>query len=172
MLLDVIECSPQQIVSEVRLLLGRRAADKGLSFETCYSGPIPKTMRTDPTRLRQILIKLVGNAIKFTRSGGVRIEVKMATAPDAPDPRLSFSVIDTGIGMSSEQLQRLFQPFVQAEASTTRHYGGTGLGLTISKQLVEALGGEIAVDSAPGKGSTPPSCIKIAAGVQKSLCGS
>ncbi len=154
MLLDVIECSPQQIVSEVGLLLGRRVTDKGLSFETSYRGPIPKTMRTDPTRLRQVLINLVGNAIKFTRSGTVRIEVAMATAPDAPDPRLSFSVIDTGIGMSSEQLQRLFQPFVQAEVSTTRHYGGTGLGLTISKQLVEALGGEIAVRSTLGKGST------------------
>jgi Amt family ammonium transporter len=154
MLLDVIACSPHEIASEVDLLLRRRMTDKNLSLETRYNGPIPRTIRTDPTRLRQILINLVGNAIKFTRSGEVRIEMGMATAPNDPKPQLSFSVIDTGIGMSPEQVQRLFRPFVQAEASTTRHFGGTGLGLTISKRLAEALGGQITVQSTPGRGST------------------
>ena len=154
MVLDLVDCSPHELVKEVVLLLRRRAGDKNLTLDSRCVGPIPRTIRTDPTRLRQILINLVGNAIKFTRRGGICIETTLLDSPDATDPRLCFSIVDTGIGMSPEQLEKLFHPFVQAEASTATQYGGTGLGLTISKHLAQALGGDITVETTPGQGST------------------
>jgi CheY-like chemotaxis protein/HPt (histidine-containing phosphotransfer) domain-containing protein len=128
-----------------------RAAEKNLSFTVEYIGAIPSRIRSDPTRLRQILINLVSNAIKFTDAGGVRIGVRLLA--DSPVPALRFEVVDTGIGISEEQLQRIFAAFEQADGSTTRRFGGTGLGLAISKHLAELLGGDIDVESAPGRGS-------------------
>jgi len=153
LVLDMANASPHEVLKEVYLLLRQRAQDKNLSLETRHVGRIPRSIRTDATRLRQILINLVGNAIKFTREGSICIEVSMADAPDAARPRIQFAIIDTGIGMSPQQIAKLFSPFVQAEASTTRQYGGTGLGLTISRRLAQALGGDISVESNVGKGS-------------------
>ena len=143
-------CSPWRIVAEVASLMQVRSKAKGLSLTFENDGPIPDAIRTDPTRLRQILINLMGNAIKFTEIGEVRLVTRLL---DADEPALQFEVTDTGIGMSDKQLKKIFEPFVQADNSTTREFGGTGLGLAISKRLAEMLGGDIMVRSTPGKGS-------------------
>jgi signal transduction histidine kinase len=109
-------------------------------------------MRSDPVRVRQVLLNLVGNATKFTHAGRVGLQVEREAAPGGDF--VLFRVSDTGIGMTPEQVARLFQPFTQADASTTRRYGGTGLGLAISRRLCRMLGGDVTVESAPGKGST------------------
>jgi PAS domain S-box-containing protein len=150
---EELDCSPVQVVADVVTLLHVRAEDKSLRLATDFRCPLPATIRTDPTRLRQILINLCGNAIKFTEAGEVRIAVRLLDA-ERSSPKLEFSVGDTGIGMTTEQCERLFRPFEQAESSTARRYGGTGLGLNISRRLVEMLGGTIAVHSEPGRGST------------------
>jgi signal transduction histidine kinase len=148
-----IPCSPCAIVADVASLMRVRATKKGLSLEVNYRGPIPATIQTDPTRLRQILVNLVGNAIKFTEQGRVQITVWLDDLVGCP-PKLHFDVTDTGIGMTPKQQATLFRPFTQADMSTTRRFGGTGLGLTISKQLAEMLGGTIEIQSTPGVGST------------------
>ena len=130
-----------------------RALTKDLSLEVEYDGPIPQSIQTDPTRLRQILINLVGNAVKFTETGSVQLVVRL-TAADGQPPKLQFDVIDTGIGMTAEDASAVFRPFTQADTSSSRRFGGTGLGLTISKRLAEMLGGDITLSSSPGKGST------------------
>jgi signal transduction histidine kinase/CheY-like chemotaxis protein len=144
-----ITCRPGEIVAEVVELNQMRAEARGLELSVDYDGAIPATIQSDPTRLRQILLNLVGNAIKFTERGKVRITVKQLEGE-----LLQFAVIDTGIGMDEETRGRLFTPFTQADASTTRRFGGTGLGLSISKRLAEALGGGIALKSEPDVGST------------------
>jgi signal transduction histidine kinase/FixJ family two-component response regulator len=145
-------CSPSQILGDVSSLMRVRAAEKNLDFFVRNEGPIPATIHTDPTSLRQILINLVGNAIKFTDVGS--IEVVMRLEENGGKPRLRFDVSDTGIGITPDQSKRLFEPFAQADQSTTRRHGGTGLGLAISKRQVELLGGSITVVSNVGKGST------------------
>jgi PAS domain S-box-containing protein len=145
-------CSPRDLVAEVAALMQARATQKRLMLTADLVGPLPQTILTDPVRLRQVLFNLVGNAVKFTERGEVRIAVRCVSRPGRP--LLQFDVTDTGIGMSEEQMKQLFQPFSQIDGSTTRRFGGTGLGLAISKRLVEALGGAIKVYSAPGKGST------------------
>jgi signal transduction histidine kinase/CheY-like chemotaxis protein len=152
MTVETIATSPSQIVVEVASLMRVRAAEKRLAFDIEYVGAIPETIQSDPTRLKQILLNFVGNAIKFTSEGGVRIRVQ-SDGPESPDPRLTIDVSDDGIGMSDEELKGLFTAFAQADASTTRKFGGTGLGLVISKRLAEALGGSVTVESAPGLGS-------------------
>jgi signal transduction histidine kinase len=124
-----------------------------LSLEAEYESPLPETIRTDPIRLRQILLNFVGNALKFTERGGVRITVGPAPAPSG-SPNIRIAVADTGVGMSPRTLKRLFEPFHQADTSATRRFGGTGLGLAISKRLARLLEGDIQVQSTPGKGST------------------
>jgi signal transduction histidine kinase/CheY-like chemotaxis protein/HPt (histidine-containing phosphotransfer) domain-containing protein len=147
------DCSPQKIVDEVRSAVQLRANEKRLDFEVRYDGPVPQSIRTDPVRLRQILLNLAGNAVKFTDAGSVRVTVRCLRREDSP-PRMQFEVADTGIGMTGEVVGRLFRPFTQADMSTTRRFGGTGLGLSISQRLSAMLGGEIEVESEPGKGST------------------
>ncbi len=149
MTIERMACSPFALVAEVTAVLRPRAAHDGLDVEVGYRSPLPETIETDPTRLRQILLNLVGNAIKFTPRGSVRLEVG-----PVEDTRLCFEVIDTGIGLDAEQQARLFTAFSQADASTTRRFGGTGLGLAISKRLAGMLGGDLRVRSVPGEGST------------------
>ncbi|HUE15644.1 MAG TPA: ATP-binding protein, partial [Planctomycetaceae bacterium] len=148
-----IRFAPSKIVSDVVALMKIRSEAKKLVFDAVYASPIPETIESDPTRLRQILINLVGNALKFTENGKVQIRVRFLPN-DAGEGHLEFGVVDTGTGMTDEQLSRLFRPFTQADASTTRKYGGTGLGLTITKRLTEMLGGTIKAETEAGKGST------------------
>ncbi|HUY91443.1 MAG TPA: ATP-binding protein [Pirellulales bacterium] len=155
--IECIACSPRRLVAEVMSLMRVRAEEKGLQFNNEWVGAIPDAIKTDPTRLRQILINVVGNAIKFTEVGGVRLIASFPAATD--DPRLRFDVIDTGIGMSSDQVAKLFTSFNQADGSTTRRFGGTGLGLAISKRMAEMLGGTISVESQLGRGATVSVCI-------------
>ncbi|MBP7936814.1 MAG: response regulator [Phycisphaerae bacterium] len=152
MSIEYASCSPCQIVAEVISLLRVRANAKGLSLEVEFAGAIPEMIQTDPIRLRQILINIAGNAIKFTEFGHVRLVIGMDSEHTVP--LLQFDLFDTGIGMSAEEVSRLFHPFTQADSSTTRRYGGTGLGLTISKRLAEMLGGDlVVVESQPGVGT-------------------
>ena len=151
--LEPVDCSPQKIVEEVRSLVQVRADEKRLRLDVDYPFPLPEKVHTDPTRLRQILLNLASNAIKFTETGGVRITVRCRRSEDAR-ARIDFEVADTGVGMTAEELSRLFRPFTQADMSTNRRFGGTGLGLSISQKLANMLGGDIAVQSQPGKGST------------------
>ncbi len=146
-------CSPCQIFADLTSLMSVNADAKGLKLHIGCEGPVPETIRSDPVRLRQIVINLLGNAIKFTEAGEVRMSTRLL-APPGGEPKLQIAVSDTGIGMSEEQIRRLFQPFAQADSSTTRRFGGTGLGLTISKRLAVMLGGDISVFSVPGEGST------------------
>lgn len=146
-------CSPRQIVEDVVGLLRGRAESQGLSLQVEYRGQIPATIHTDPKRLRQILMNLVGNAVKFTHQGNVRVSVGLVAPPGA-SPKLKFEVTDTGIGMGPEQVSKLFQPFMQGDTSSTRTYGGVGLGLIVSQRLAEMLGGEITVRSTLGSGSS------------------
>lgn len=140
------------ILEQVRTTLQFRAEEKGLMLELDYDPRIPPVLVGDPVRLRQVLLNLTGNAVKFTEKGRVTL---MATLLDRADDRcrLRFAVRDTGIGMTPDQLAVVFESFRQASGDTTRKYGGTGLGLSISKQLVEQFGGRIEVESRPGEGS-------------------
>ncbi|MFW5692944.1 MAG: PAS domain S-box protein, partial [Thermoguttaceae bacterium] len=146
-------CCPAHVLAEVKDLMQVRADAKNLPLLLEYEGPIPESIESDPLRLRQILINLVGNAVKFTETGSVRMVARLVRRPGEPD-LFQVDVVDTGIGLTPAQQARLFQPFSQADSSTTRKYGGTGLGLAISKRLAEMLGGGIVIDSEPGKGST------------------
>jgi PAS domain S-box-containing protein len=148
-----VSCSSLELIHEVEDLINIRASDKKISFGVEFDGPLPEHVSTDPIRLQQILINLLGNAVKFTETGGVRLRVRLDTE-DADNPNLEFSVIDTGMGMSEDQLKRIFEPYVQADRSITQRYGGTGLGLAVSRKLACLLGGSISVESSLGRGST------------------
>ncbi|MFI4896998.1 MAG: PAS domain-containing protein [Phycisphaerales bacterium JB059] len=145
-------CRPERFLDDIASMLASVAQSKGVSFETTVQGPVPEYAMLDEVRVRQILVNLVGNAVKFTSAGTVRITLSCAAkAPEAP--RLRFEVRDSGIGMTPETLDRIFQPFAQGEEITTRQFGGTGLGLTISRRLAEMMGGDIEVRSDHGVGS-------------------
>ncbi len=152
LLIESIRCSPLEIVRDVCQLMSLKASEKDLTLDVSFRTDIPVTAVTDPTRIKQVLINLVGNAVKFTPRGSVQITVDIHSSGHAT--MLAVEVTDTGIGMTSAQIDRLFQPFTQADASTTRRFGGTGLGLVISKRIVEALGGQVSVVSQCGEGST------------------
>ncbi len=156
---------PIRVVEDVRSVMEVRATEGDLRLEVEYDGKIPKVIESDAKRLKQILINLVGNAIKFTKQGSIKIRVKFDPGRESPtdhteqdwveaSPRLLFDVIDTGIGISDDQLDRLFKPFSQGDATITRNFGGTGLGLAISQRLAEMLGGRISASSTQGVGST------------------
>ena len=140
---------PTVFMNELDAILGSQVSEKGLSFDMDYQFPIPGTIRTDPTRLKQILLNLCCNAIKFTKEGSIGISTQYLSSSN----QMQIIVTDTGIGISEEEQGKIFYPFTQADNSTTRIYGGTGLGLCISKQLAKTLGGDITVASEKGKGS-------------------
>src|SRR5471030_358438 len=133
-------------------MVAGRAYEKGLALGCEIASNVPTDLVGDPTRLRQVLLNLIGNAIKFTESGEVSLRVTHDEDASVPTA-LRFTVSDTGIGIAREKLGRVFERFTQADSSTTRRFGGSGLGLTISKRLVEAMGGRIWVESTVEKGS-------------------
>jgi diguanylate cyclase (GGDEF)-like protein/PAS domain S-box-containing protein len=142
-----------QVVEEVVSLMRVRALDRNLDMHVEYGATLPRQVRTDGTRLKQVLLNLLGNAIKFTETGAVTLKIGYDWGDAPSHGQVRFDVIDTGIGMNEQQLQNLFRPFQQADASTTRRFGGTGLGLHISQRLVTLLGGQLTVTSQPGVGS-------------------
>ncbi|GAT33615.1 PAS domain S-box-containing protein [Terrimicrobium sacchariphilum] len=150
--------SPRQLVTDVHRLMVKQAEDRGLRFEMMVADTVPDRVKGDPGRIRQILLNLIGNAIKFTPAGSVTLEVLPTRPEDLPPERadltcFDFRVKDTGIGISQEKLAILFKPFVQGDSSISRRFGGTGLGLSISRKLAECMGGSIFVQSEEGQGS-------------------
>jgi PAS domain S-box-containing protein len=150
--MELIDCEPHLIVREVVEVLSARAAEKGLAVTVEARSAVPRTIQSDPARLRQVITNLLGNAIKFTDSGSVRIMLHLEHGTAAPLYRID--VIDSGIGIAADKLGSIFEAFVQADTSVTRRFGGTGLGLSISRRFARALGGDIVVSSVPGHGST------------------
>jgi signal transduction histidine kinase/CheY-like chemotaxis protein len=149
--IESMPCAPLLLVDEVLGLLRRKAELRSVQLARGLVSPVPTRIHTDPLRLRQVLVNLVDNAIKFSRDATVTVEVGCDDA--GPAPQLVLAIVDQGVGMAPEVVQRLFQPFEQADVSTTRRFGGTGLGLAICRQLVHLLGGTVAVDSVVGTGS-------------------
>ena len=151
--LEHIEFNLREVIDKTSEMMALRAHEKGLELGCSVAPDVPADFIGDPNRLKQVLLNLIGNAIKFTEKG--EVVVRVIQDPDAPQPgTLRFMVSDTGIGIPAEKLEGVFGRFVQADSSTTRKYGGTGLGLTISKRLVELMGGRIVVESIEGKGSS------------------
>ncbi|MEO8004091.1 MAG: response regulator [Betaproteobacteria bacterium] len=152
--LDVerIECQAFSIAAEVVNVLGVKAKEKGIALTFAVQGKIPESIQSDPTCLRRIITNLVGNALKFTQQGGVGVVLRFQQG--TLGPVVAIDVTDTGIGIPADRLDSMFDPFTQADSSVTRKFGGTGLGLTISRRFARALGGDIVVTSTLGKGST------------------
>lgn len=148
--LELLDFDLHRMVDGSLALMQGRAEEKGLTFQADVDENCPRYLKGDSARLRQVLLNLVGNALKFTETGGVTVSV----SPAWTEGSYRFSVTDTGIGIPQDKVDRLFQEFSQADSSTARQYGGTGLGLAICKQIVELMGGQIGVDSIPGEGST------------------
>jgi two-component system sensor histidine kinase/response regulator len=151
--LELLDINLRRTVAEIASALGLQAANKGVELIAHVHSDVPEYVRGDPGRLRQILVNLIGNAIKFTAEGEVLVEVTL-DATSSSHQVLRFSVTDTGIGIAAERQDQLFHAFSQVDSSTTRHYGGSGLGLSIVKRLAELMDGEVGVTSEPGKGST------------------
>jgi PAS domain S-box-containing protein len=152
--LEEVEVDLRTIITDVYSLLSVQAKEKNLVLTADCKTLIPKRLRTDPTRLRQILINIVGNAIKFTSEGSVHIDMAWSKEAGVDQGLLKFVITDTGVGIDSTSAARLFQPFTQADSSTTRKFGGTGLGLALSRKLAIALGGDVRLESSTkGKGS-------------------
>ncbi len=160
--IDTVDFDLDDVVRSVSEIVGVRAREQSLILSSEVATDVPPRLRGDPLRLQQVLLNLMGNAVKFTARGRVALRVDtvaaVASAGESGEAgqalRLRFTVQDTGLGMTADQMSRLFQPFTQADASTSRRFGGTGLGLAISRQLVERMGGRIDVASEPGHGST------------------
>ncbi len=150
---ETLEFDLGEVVEGTLDIVGGVARNKGLELVCHVHGDVPRHLSGDAGRVRQVLTNILGNAVKFTESGEVVLMVSLLEEAET-SARLRFEVRDTGIGISEEFRKRIFEPFVQADGSATRRYGGTGLGLSICRQIVEALGGEIGVDSEPGQGST------------------
>jgi len=162
-----LELSPvpvdlRRLVSELLALFQRRAAEQGVALASEIAPDVPAHVVVDPVRLRQVLVNLVGNGLKFTEAGEVAVRIERAAEGDAPDTcLLRIAVSDTGIGIAPEHQAHIFEAFRQADGSTTRRFGGTGLGLAISKRLVELMGGTLTVASAPGRGSTFTFTVRV-----------
>jgi signal transduction histidine kinase/ActR/RegA family two-component response regulator len=151
--IEKVDVPFEELVSDITSLLTLEASEKGLQLNLTTDGAIPNSIHTDPLRVRQILLNIVGNAIKFTERGSVDVVAKLVSEPSGTR-KLAFQVQDTGRGLSAEQASRLFNPFTQADASTTRKFGGTGLGLVLSRRLAKVLGGNVTLTSSqPGEGS-------------------
>ena len=157
MSVERIACDLPALISDVLSMLGPRAAEKKNELRLTVATPIPKTIESDPVRLKQILVNLLGNAIKFTDGGSV----ELSCSSDSAAKTVTFAVIDSGIGMTEQQMSQIFRPFTQADGSTTRKFGGTGLGLTISRRLAQLLGGDITVRSTAGAGSTFTAVVSV-----------
>ena len=147
-------CSIPSVIADMASLMRVRADQRGNRLDIEYNGELPEMIQSDPARLRQALVNLVGNAIKFTEKGTIRVMVTFLPTGRDNEPAVRFDVIDTGIGISPEKIEHLFQPFVQADTSTSRKFGGTGLGLPITRHIAELLGGGLTAESTPGAGST------------------
>jgi len=156
MTIEALPCSPRTIVEDITGFFLHKTFEKKLTLHCHIDENLPARIEADPDRLRQILINLVGNAIKFTVDGDVHLRLthQPVISGNGPAVRLHFSVEDSGIGIEPEILPQLFTPFTQADNSHARRYGGTGLGLAISHELVQLMGGEIGATSKPGEGST------------------
>src|SRR6202045_337926 len=161
MTVEQIDFDLRSVCDEVRSILQPAVAKQGLVMSLSYDASLPRFIQGDPARLRQVLLNLAGNAVKFTERGTVHIEVSRLDGA-----QVKISVEDSGIGISAEQMDRLFRRFTQADSSTTRRYGGTGLGLAISKTLVELMGGTIGAQSDQGTGSTFWITLPLIAGLQ------
>lgn len=150
--IEIIDCSLNRMLLDIESLMSAKAAEKDIEFSIIFDTPIPEQIRTDKTRVRQCLINIIGNAIKFTDTGYVHLHISLADDNDGPT--IHFDSEDTGIGMNKEEQSRVFEKFSQADNTITRKFGGTGLGMSITKQLAELLGGSISLKSEKGKGST------------------
>ncbi|WP_293265959.1 ATP-binding protein [Neptunomonas sp.] len=148
---EIIDCKPVQLIQQVMQTMKVKADEKALVLKFDALTAIPEEIETDPGRVRQILTNLIGNSIKFTEQGSITIH---ASVPDRANPQLRIDIVDTGIGMTEQQVSSVFDPFVQADSSITRRFGGTGLGLSISHKFAQALGGDIVASSDYGQGST------------------
>jgi len=148
---EKLQVEPYTIISEVIQMLRVKTDEKGIDLNFKAAGAVPEKIEVDPVRLRQIAFNLIGNSIKFTESGSVTVNCRFE---EKPDPRLLFEIVDTGIGMSEEAQKAIFNPFVQADNTVSRRFGGTGLGLTISRKFAQAMGGDISVISVLDQGST------------------
>lgn len=147
---EQVRFSPHDVIAEVVSILRSKAREKNLCLDYRWSGPVPESIDSDPVRFRQLLMNLIGNAVKFSQAGRVDVVARL----DAESRKLAIDVIDTGVGIPAKTLQNLFKPFTQGDSSVTRRFGGTGLGLSICESIVKGLGGEIRVASELGKGST------------------
>ncbi len=152
MTVEKIPFNPHDIVANIVSIQGVKAQEQGLVVESDWPDGVPATIASDPTRLKQLLLNLVGNAVKFTEHGSVRIVARIISTEGRS--QLAFDVVDTGVGIPPEKIDAIFEAFVQADNSITREFGGTGLGLAISRRIALALGGHLTVQSEPGKGST------------------
>ena len=164
--IEETEFGLDEVISSVVTLTAQKAHDKGLEFLADVSRSIPENLLGDPLRLGQVLTNLINNSVKFTERGEIRLKIELVEQT-GDRVQLKFSVRDTGIGMTKEQAMKLFQPFTQADMSTTRKHGGTGLGLTISRKLVELMGGRIWLESEPGAGTTFFFTARLGVGAQK-----
>ena len=161
--IDTVDFDANALAGDVVRLIAPLAKERGLDLLLLRDATLPDRLVGDPGRLRQVLLNLVGNAIKFTESGRVEVELHMVAGSAMPGSvaEVQFTIRDTGIGIAAEVLDTIFLPFAQADISTTRRFGGTGLGLSISQQIVRKMGGEITVDSAVGRGSTFRFCVSL-----------
>jgi signal transduction histidine kinase/CheY-like chemotaxis protein len=158
-----VPCLLSRVVDELAAVMRPRATEKGLAFDVECRQPLPATIRTDPARLRQVLVNLLGNAIKFTQAGSVKLVVRLEqTAPDAP-ARLCFDVIDTGVGLTPQQRESVFHSFAQADDAPGKKLAGSGLGLAIARSLARLLGGDVTVTSRPRHGSCFTAAIDVGA---------
>lgn len=165
--LEMVPFELNEFLLRTRRVVAGRATQKGLDFAIDVSNDVPETLVGDPTRLRQVLVNLIDNGVKFTERGEVRLSIQRA---DVIHPgRLTFAVIDTGIGIPEQSLDQVFQPFTQADASTTRRFGGTGLGLAICRQLVEIMGGKLSAESHIGQGSVFHFTLDFKVGPEKGV---